>query len=493
MIGRVYRFHDQGLVVAFAQTAAGRLVILGTAVMLLIWHDAGHVAELQLQDSYWITIAAIGAMFLFPLHGRLMLSLASFCMLLVFSLGVPETDFSFSNLQPGTREFEALLRRIALAVGVMAILFGTFLVMKRFDDLPAPVRKYPVVSFHLAALAGLVLIWVAPPLSFLLHNAWLIPLLIWRIGYMILYASHGKMRNSRFRDHLFYLLPIYGGGNLTPGKGLGHLERHEAAAGEALARSQLSGLRLLMIGIVWYWAHELMQAAVYGDQESLFMPLLSGWTLDMPLLNENMADAASSTELAWISIYLELFRTVLAWAAWGAMIIGALRLLGFNVFRNTYKPLLATNLLDYWSRINYYFKEACVDFFFYPTFMRCGWAGPRLRLFIAVFAAAFLGNLYYHVLLYPHWTLTVGWAAVWEYWSPRLIYCFLLAGGIWVSMLRQQTMRRGGSGTSQARLIRARRLLGVWTFYALIHIWNIPSDSVAFEDRMRIVAALLGL
>jgi hypothetical protein len=41
----------------------------------------------------------------------------------------------------------------------------------------------------------------------------------------------------------------------------------------------------------------------------------------------------------------------------GHMIIGTLRLFGFNVFRNTYKPLLSESILEFWNRYYYYFKE----------------------------------------------------------------------------------------------------------------------------------------
>ena len=45
------------------------------------------------------------------------------------------------------------------------------------------------------------------------------------------------------------------------------------------------------------------------------------------------------------------------------MIVGYLRLCGFNVFRNTYKPLLAETMVEFWNRYYYYFKELLVNFF----------------------------------------------------------------------------------------------------------------------------------
>ena len=58
----------------------------------------------------------------------------------------------------------------------------------------------------------------------------------------------------------------------------------------------------------------------------------------------------------------------------------------------------SATLVEFWNRYYYYFKELLVRFFFMPVFMQLGgklrdW--PRLRLFVAVFAAAFVGNIYY--------------------------------------------------------------------------------------------------
>jgi hypothetical protein len=78
-----------------------------------------------------------------------------------------------------------------------------------------------------------------------------------------------------------------------------------------------------------------------------------------------------------------------------------------------------------------------------------------------------------------------------EHWSPRLVYCFLLAFGIWVSMLRQQKFRQTASSTG--RLVRLRRIAGVWTFYAIIQIWNEVLPGVDMVMRFEFFASLFGL
>ena len=91
-------------------------------------------------------------------------------------------------------------------------------------------------------------------------------------------------------------------------QGLATLSQCEAKTTEALARSQLAGIKLLLLGARAPWVQ------------------------------------------SWASIYGELFEQVLRLAVKGHLIIGMLRLYGFNAFRNTYKPLLAESIVEFWNR-----------------------------------------------------------------------------------------------------------------------------------------------
>jgi len=200
------------------------------------------------------------------------------------------------------------------------------------------------------------------------------------------------------------------------------------------------------------------------------------------------SDSHIVAPLAWASVYLELIRITLLLAITGHVIVGCLRLLGFNVFRNTYKPLLAESIVDFWGRYYFYFKELLVDLFFYPAFLSCSWAGKKLRLFIAVFAAAFAGNMYFHFLLRYELVTNLEFASLWADLGPRLIYCGLLAFGIWISMLRQEKRRAGD--VRETALVRLRRIAGVWTFFGVINIWNVGPPGLDISERFQFVWVL---
>jgi hypothetical protein len=235
-----------------------------------------------------------------------------------------------------------------------------------------------------------------------------------------------------------------------------------------------------------------MFAGGHGRADTLFRDVFARWSFGVPLLADLLGDRAEAgAATGWLAVYLELIAATTGLAVFGHVIVGSLRLLGFNVFRNTYKPLFATSIVEFWNRFYYYFKELLVEMFFYPAFYRSAWAGPRVRMLVAVLAAAFAGNAYFHLIRDYEIVLAADWPAVVTYWIPRLIYCFLLALGIWLSMLRQQEVRKR-SDRPAGRLARLRAIAGVWTFFGLLHVWLVDPPIADAARRARFFASLLG-
>lgn len=374
-----------------------------------------------------------------------------------------------------------------LVSAIFAILWLCYRAAVDFKTLPLVVRRHPQLTLHLMYWGFLVALWFTAPTAgpwraVLLGIALMFPFLIWRCGYMLMSGQNGRVAGTSFAHQLIFLWPAYGGSNTPYGKGLDYLSKLEAKTEEELARSQLAGIKLFILVILWNVAMDVMEGVLYGPGHVV------------PRLGKLVAQGAQAPFWAsWASVYCELVWQVLRHAAHGHGIIGMLRLFGFNVFRNTYKPLLAESIVEFWNRYYYYFKELMANFFFLPVFMQSGsklrnW--PRLRLFAAVFAAAFVGNMYYH-LLQREVSLAQGdvFGAVYSLRS-RFFYCLLLAIGIYVSMLREQ--RRSGKPPSTARMARSMRIFGVWTFFSLIFIWNVKNGA-PFFTRVDFFLGLIGL
>ena len=389
--------------------------------------------------------------------------------------------------------------------GVATVVAGQFvlfwLVLRAasgFSQLPAPVRRHPQVALHASYWAVLCLLWLTTPAmgplrQGLLGLAIVYPMLLWRLGYLLAGGQHGRMTSTGWRDHAFYLWPAYGGSETPYGKGLSTLSRHEAGTTEALARSQLAGIKLLLLALVWRLVLTLYEGVLYGTGNRL-TDTLGGVTLGLPTLRSLLVmGSAAPTLLAWASIYADLFADVLRLAIKGHLIVGFLRLYGFHVFRNTYKPLLAESIVEFWSRYFYYFKELLVTFFFLPTFTGVGkrlrhW--PKVRLLVAVLAAAFVGNVYYHLIKVSAAMAQGQVLQTLSEQGSRMFYCLLLACGVFVSMLREQNRR--GADPRVGRAPRLLRIFGVWTFFGLISIWN-AAGGVAFAIRNDFFLGLWGL
>lgn len=477
MTGSLLQFHELKLVIAGAQTVAGK-VTLWVAGCLLLW-----ILGVELP-----MVAAFTLVLVFPQHRRLLLALAALGLLAARFLprnAIELADLANSLQDIGILRWAKYAAFTGIAAGAVLMLTGAAM---HFDRLPGVVRRRPLLWLH--GLAGIALVVGS---FWRLEVLLLAPFLLWRASYMLKSAAAGRAAGTRFQDHLFYLVPVFGGTNTPFGKGLEYLGRCEARSPEAIARSQLAGVRLLALAIVLDVLLAALLAGIHGRTDTWFGASFAPWSLDVPTL-AGMLGASDDPGVAmgWLGVYLELIRATTRLAVFGHVIIGSLRLLGFNVFRNTYKPLLATSIVEFWNRFYYYFKELLVEMFFYPAFYRSSWANPRLRMLIAVLAAAFAGNAYFHLLRDYEPVLAGDWPAVATYWIPRLIYCLLLALGIWLSMMRQQALRRLAARPA-GWLVRLRGMAGVWTFFGLLHVWVVEPAVADAARRWRFFGSLLGL
>lgn len=376
---------------------------------------------------------------------------------------------------------------ICLVAAILAIVWILYQTSLRYQSLPAPVKRHPQLTLHaffwlfygvfwnFAASAGLLY-------SVMLGVALFLPKLLWRLGYMLSMGQSGKISGQGFSQQLICLFPVYGGTNTPYGKGLDFLSKFEAKTPEAFARSQLAGLKLLLLSALWALLLYVMEAFVYGPGNQLTV-MCGGRTLGIPKLSGLLSsEVYPSRWQSWASIYCELFWQVIRLARNGHGVIALLRLFGFNVFRNTYKPLLAESVHEFWNRYYYYFKELLVHFFFMPVFMQLNgkffkkW--QQLRLGLAVFAAAFLGNSYYHIL-YEENLLLYGqvYQAIYDARCDAF-YALLLSIGIFISMVKKEKLATKTSNNS--RIARVIRMFRVWTFFSLIFIWDIKSNAGFF-------------
>ena len=451
ILGRALNFHEDEWVISRAQTALGKFLLWCLTVPVLLQHSIGP-----------IVLSILAAIFILPKQRRLILSIGT--VVTIIKAYLFRYDQSLSMELFAAENNVVLIKIVTFVLIAIAGLYAAYRFAKIIPDLPQPIRKHPVLMLH-----SCVIMFFASMIGFPALNAFaeVIPLVIWRIGYLFQAGQRGKIKGTKFSDNLFHLWPSFHASRMPYGEGNEYLNKTEAIDEESDAKSRLAGLKLLWLGAIYsgiLWAYEGLFFLKSADQA------LFGYNLGLPTIEEAIIAGDTSTTTAWLLIFLNFFRAVLYFAVIFHPIVGMIRLAGFNIFRCVYKPLLAETIIDFWGRFNYYFKKLMVEFFFYPTLLMLKNVGPRTRMFIAVFASACVGNMYLH-LFYSYEDLSLGnLGRVWDFWSPRLVYCVLLATGIWVSMLRQQKSRQNRE--TKTPLGRVRAILGVWFFYAVIQVWN---------------------
>jgi len=485
------QLHEDPHLIKWAQTPGGKLAVWVIAAGLLL-------------PSYFsiLFVLFLGLVMIWPEQRQTIVLLATPLVALELFAGPINRLVTYPDaLNIVWTVFPAVLT--ALTIVLLCIMAA-----RNYEVLPRIVQAHPVLTLHLFTLCAIIgyrIAFLGAP-----DSAWKVlilgtlPFLVWRCCYIMLSGQRGSAKTSAVTDHLFYALPVFGGSNVPFGKGYDYLKRCRATDPEALARSQLAGLKLLTLYWLWIAVRKLIRAITYGDYHGWpgfaeAYGIAGSVNLGIPHLSAlvTMSNPASPhIAYAWASLMVALIVATLSIAIIGHIIIGALRLLGFNVFRNTYKPLLSETIIDFWNRFYYYFKELLVEFFFYPVYTRYFRSYQRLRIFAAVFAAACLGNIYYH-LLRDSWQLhALTLEEIFSRTGSRSFYTVLLAFGVFFSMIAQ-SRKRGCELAVYQRIPewahRIRRIAGVWLFFSLIHIWNIHSPDANFSTRSAFFFSLFGI
>jgi hypothetical protein len=359
--------------------------------------------------------------------------------------------------------------------------------------LPRLVERHSLAALHAGAvlgLAGACALAARGKIGVAAALCALAPELLWRSSYWIKWRIR-EGPHAPVWDNLFAALPFIGSGGVPTGKGPGYLARHEAASDRELAEARWSGVRLLLLSLAWRAAGGLIAALLCGaavDWVPAWLPSAGPILPAMDALLKTPRDFPLWER--WAGLYLELVRNILAVASYGHLVVGVFSLFGFRIPRSTRAPLLATTVLDFWSRYYFYFKELLMDFFFFPAFLRA----PRLpglaRTLAATFAAAFCGNVYFHVLMYARgWALgdAAGFRALVE---ARLVYCGLLALALSVSFAR--ALRRGPGAPRANQPRRCLQMAMVSAIFALLHVWSFAASDVTVAQRLDLWRSLAG-
>jgi hypothetical protein len=459
-------------VVAFTQTIPGKLALFALCALLMRF----------LVDGPWmaITAAAIGVS-LAGRHRHLAALFATGALLALApewfnyraAYAIAEQQGLLDGLRMGYVRAATLLACVPLAVAALWL-------ARRYRD--HPLGQRPVLIQHLAFIG---LVWLAVVQVFQGMAQVLLWSLIavfaayfWFLAYALIGARQRQPPSIVLQLATFH--PFFGSTATPMAKGATNWRSVEAATDEELAVTQLKGLKLLawaffLKAVLW-----VFRRVVYGKLG--VTPLIVAF--------ERFVDSGISPgAMGALSIVANFFEQILILAVWGDAIVATGRLAGFRLLRNTWRPLAARTLAEFWNRYFYYFKEIMVHVYFYPTYVRFFKRSPRLRVAFATFMAAGVGNWLFHFMLENHRVAQDGFGVSLAHMQTYAFYCLLLVGGIVFSQLR------GWRPDPQAGWLRNRFLpsLSVALFYCLLSFFDGPQRHVALEDHFAFLFRVLGI
>ena len=371
-----------------------------------------------------------------------------------------------------------LLRPLALLIiGYWAAV--ALYLRRRYPDSLAgrwPVLSLIVLYITLLALgSGPWLVGWARLLFF--SGVWALSAYLWYIAFAL--RDITSPQRPPIWHELASFHPFFGGTWIPIGLGAAHLRQRQVKCAQSLAVCQIKGLKL----VVCCWLLFRLDQGLIKLRAVMGVPGFSD------LLHEHLTGRVIyPRSMCWVSMLYSFFEGVVAAFALGNLLVACARMGGFRLLQQVYRPLSARSVSDYWNRISYYYKQAIVELFFYPCFLRYGKGYPRLRLGLAIFVAAGLGNMLYHLRSVLPWMARLGLAET--LWGMRTYacYCVILSLGLWLSMLRAPA-RPIQPDLVQRILILTRVIL----FFSVLSVFDELYTPDSPWVRLRFLGYLCGL
>ncbi|MBI3927164.1 MAG: hypothetical protein HY319_16630 [Armatimonadetes bacterium] len=198
---------------------------------------------------------------------------------------------------------------------------------------------------------------------------------------------------------------------------------------------------------------------------------------------------------AWCCMLVAFLELYFFWASIAHLKVGLWRLFGYDLEPNFQWPFLARNLVEWWRRYMFYYREFYLQIFFYPVFFR---VFPRRRLaraFAATFAAAGFGMWLLHLVesgLYR--------GATWEVVAAELrTIPFALLFGLSIALTHLYLLVRGrqsrpawsgGMGAMLGDALAAAFTVGC---YLLLRTLHLPTRDYSLWDLARLALSGLGI
>jgi hypothetical protein len=443
-------------VVAFAQTTAGKLAMLACAAVLFYFRGV--------RDP--LVMVVMAGIFFLPRHVWALMALGGI--------------YWIPSMIKGGFSLEQRVIGMALALIVAVLLW---MIIRRWPKGLAGRRPRLALLGVFAASVGAALLMPGGRVSVVLWS--LVASLsacLWIFSFALTDRADTSLWPNAAMFFSFFPAAL---ASTTPFfKRPSAMRRMEAKTAEERAVVQLKGLKLL----AWSFLLSLVWATLDMAWSAVGIPKLTD------AIAASTAHHSPSWYLCWASLLTGFVDSVLRTAIWGNTVVAGCRLAGFKLLRNSYRPLEARTVVDFWNRYYYYFKELIGDFFFYPVYMRCFKQHPRARMLFATWVAVGLGVPLFHFVRDINVVRELGlWHAVTGY-HVYMCYATMLSIGIGVSQIRKMAVPRDLPRNPQGSFLRTRVLpiAGVILFFCFLQVFDELRRTVPIREHLLFLTRLIG-
>jgi hypothetical protein len=355
----------------------------------------------------------------------------------------------------------------------------------------------------LVAQSALLTVGASAVVEGAIHRTWDPPvfllLFFWQWERLILY--HVDLQDGAVPERVPFAtyLSVF----LTPGAiptwnwgvtiGQGYAYCESGFLAEDKNRLALAGLRLWGLALLYLtlsgWATERLVALFTG----LGIPVHEARTAN--LVAHFSAGGAATTATVLATTFLDLLRWLMLWGGIVHFKVGLWRVCGYRTDPYFDRPWMATNLVAFWARFTFHYREFLARAFYYPVFFRCFRRARRLRILAATLAATTVGNLIWgHVterLYYRGLELRHALAALrtWPYFL--LLGLGITATELFLLRRRQHARRPWTPGLGLLGDVAAA--YATMQLYALITIFARPAPASTLGDLARLFLLGLGI
>lgn len=444
-------------IVAFAQTAQGKVAILAVSAALLAVRG-------MLHPGFLLVVAGISFL---PKYRWQFMAVSGLCWIPYIVKREPGTE-------PG---FWMTAIWVSLIAG-----FGILLAAIKLCWPKGIVARNPRLTL-LAIFAGALAVAINAPAGQAQLRSWSIVALLsaclWFLSYLLTESSLEKASVWRGAASLFCLWPGAAAVSTPFLKRPSQMRRMEAKNDEEFAVVQLKGIKLLAWSLLLSIAFALFEIAC--DRAGI--PKLTG------AIAASTAHHPYPCYLCWASLFAGFVDSMVSMAVWGNTVVAGCRLAGFKLLRNTWRPLESRTVVDLWNRYYYYFKELIADFFFFPVYTRCFKKHPRFRMFFATWVSVGIGIPLFHFIRDIHYVAELGlWRALTGF-HVYMCYASMLAIGIAISQIRKISGRSRETRTLTSPLLSTA---GVILFFCFLQIFDETRRTVPISEHLLFLTRLAG-